>query len=271
MSRYKILYITHDNKTVEKKSQPTHNCPKQINSHNQKNSGDIITKMKQQIKKAIIYMTAIVIPITASSCATWSTKDWQKLEDRTFVFQKFNYYNKLENKDRAFTFMKKFQIRKVLDKLEDKYSIRINTEAYDEFIKAGKSERIEAHGILFDNEFTWEEKEKAKNRIEFEYAKFEDPNDPRGINIERTYKLLIIADGKIRKRYEGRVLRLSQVIEKLSERISEEEGVTGVASPTEVSEARRKRKVKSKKKVEGLLEKLSPEERELLKKKLGEK
>ncbi|MFC1670325.1 hypothetical protein ACFL20_08015 [Spirochaetota bacterium] len=202
------------------------------------------------------------------SCNTWSRKDWTVLKDRHFVFSSFTYSRKMHNRDIAFKFMEQFPLRAIMDKLEKTYMINIDTSIFAEFISNKDKKSIDVSGLLFDRDFNWKKKKPGHNRIEFTFAYVRSEDDPNAPFYIKEYELLLISKNRVRARFQGEVEEVSELVPVLIEKIDEVDKVKGVKIDRDFMKSKKDRKEKSNKKVDDLLRKLTPEERELMKKKL---
>ena len=218
--------------------------------------------MKYQ--KLFYIIIALLFVTSFNSCSHWSPKEWQSLENRDFTFSFFNYHNRKENKNTAFMFMKKFPVESVIEKLETKYCISIDSKEFQSFIREEKKEELKVAGMIFDDEFSWGQPEKNKNRIELHINRILG-DDPSRLEYNNTYSLLVIHDDTVRARIYGEPDTLKEMPDDL---ISQLNKLHSLPCSEQHKKRKNLRKEMQKQKIEEILKGLSPEEQKLLKEKL---
>jgi len=75
----------------------------------------------------------IAVTVLVSRCTVWNARQWERLENRSFHFQKFAYYLKGTDRRTAFEFMRDFPLDDALRVVGEKYSIEIDSSEFRSF------------------------------------------------------------------------------------------------------------------------------------------
>lgn len=157
----------------------------------------------------LIACTAILF----SACSIWSPRQWEKLEDRKFYFNKFTYICKGVDTKTAYDFMQQFPLSEMLRIISGRFNIEIDFAEFEAFIAARDISRISAFGIILNDKFYWKGAAPKPNEIEFEYTNqfLTDSTD-----IERSYALVIKVNGSVRAIYTDTVKDKEDVIKSIA-------------------------------------------------------
>ncbi len=168
-----------------------------------------------KIKNKIIILTLVMaVPLSGIiSCEQWSTKDWNELKDRKFYFQKFTYKFKGETKEKALNFMKDTPVTEMLNIVAKRYDITIDVTEFQNFLYAGDYLKLNTSGVIHDEVFFWESRNKQVNQIEIEY---EIRPDFETKSLAITYKLLIKNNDKVRAFFFDRVDNRKDILKNLA-------------------------------------------------------
>ncbi|MBN2038904.1 MAG: hypothetical protein JW864_02615 [Spirochaetes bacterium] len=90
--------------------------------------------------------------------------------------------------------MRNFPVGKLFIILSHKFDINIDSSGFGNFILSGDASQIQAKGLIFDNEFIWEDKTEHKNIISIEYR--EILNTDSAAPDEKECNLLLTVNGK---------------------------------------------------------------------------
>ena len=151
-----------------------------------------------------------------NSCL-WSPKQWTKLEDKKFYFQKFKYNHKAQHEQNAMSFMKNFPIKEISLKLENKYGIKIDYSEFNKFTKKDDASKIKIGRFIHKESFTWNSKLKEMNRVEFYYSVIYD-DEMNSAN--RIYKVLLRNNKHVRAIISGDVEHRGQIYDDLMDKLS---------------------------------------------------
>jgi hypothetical protein len=168
-----------------------------------------------KIEKIIIIMTLVMAVFLSGiiSCTQWSTRDWNELKDRKFYFQKFKYTYRGETKENAFNFMKSIPLTEALNIVAKRYDITIDVTEFQNFIYSGDYLKLKTSGIVQDEVFFWESKNKQVNQIEIEYE-MRPELDAKSVLI--IYKLLIKNNDEVRAFFYDRVYDRNDILKNLA-------------------------------------------------------
>ena len=165
--------------------------------------------------RLIPLFSIIAVTVLVSGCTVWNARQWERLENRSFHFQKFAYYLKGTDRRTAFEFMRDFPLDDALRVVGEKYSIEIDSSEFRSFMEVPDNERrLTVFGVILSERFTWESKTVQENTVEFEYANefAEDSTDTL-----RRYSLVIKTGGKVRAVYGDTIDTRDDVASSLSE------------------------------------------------------
>lgn len=149
--------------------------------------------------KPFLLYTFNFLLLTLVSCATMTPEQWRQLPDKTFYFDRFIYSKGYMKNRKAFNFMKETQTEKIFQSLEASFGIRINRDAYQDFLSNEELSLIKREGFPVKDTYTWQVTSPNKNSIRLlrEEEVIED-----GMVAYR-YKLEIISKGQVLKKFEG--------------------------------------------------------------------
>ncbi len=223
-----------------------------------------------KLKTAILLIHTLLF-FSLFSCIHWNKKDWNALENRHFTLNEFFCYSKLNKAKNIYAYMKKFPENEIFTELERIYSISINSDEFTSFKNSGNVKDIKVTGILFDSDFTWKAKTANPNGIYFKCSKIMN-EETAGDGYTYTYELTLKSMGKTRAFFTGEVPSREDVVPALLKKLKRTSPMADADKKPD-SEDREKKiaeeKAKEKEnKLKSILNDLTPEERELLKKKL---
>lgn len=187
------------------------------------------------IKKGMRFLIIAAVVSVQLSCTLWSARQWDELTDRKFYFQRFTYYLKGGNREKAFAFMRDFPVKEMLCLLSEKHDIEIDSSEYEAFISGEENrKKLKAFGILIKERFRWEASMKQANSVELVYAnEFAYESEP-----VRTYSVRLRVNGRLRASYGDSIENREGVIRslRLKLRIVKGEGAQGRARSDESEE-----------------------------------
>ncbi len=159
-------------------------------------------------RKYLLFLLCLLL----HSCTLWGPVEWQNLKDRNFSFARFTYSHLSAGKSRALSAMRSFNLEPIIKSLEKKHGIRIDTGAFEAFLKKGDLSDIAEQGILMTASYIWDSGENTANRAEIE-IKVNYGDDMRIMNY--TYQVAVKVGGKIRAIYFDNVTDEKKITERI--------------------------------------------------------
>lgn len=224
-----------------------------------------------KLKTAILLINAVLF-LSLSSCIHWNKKDWNALNNRHFTLNEFYCYSKLDKVKNIYAYIKQFPENKILLELERIFSISINSDEFSSFKNSGSPKDLKVAGFLFDSDFTWSAKTANTNGIYFKCSKAMSEG-VAGEGYIYKYELMLKSMGKTRAFFTGEASSREDITPMLLRQLKRKSPMAEAnKKPTpEEKENNLEKEINEKakeKKLKAILKNLSPEERELLKKKL---
>ena len=172
-------------------------------------------KMNKRHCSIIVLCAAVLL----SGCTMWNSRDWNRLNDKQFYFTKFVYVHRGLGKKKAMAFMDEFPVRKMLDLLEKRRGIEIDTAQYDAFLEAKDYEVIDETGFFQGNTYTWKDTLKRVNSVEFSIM-YDFDVDEYQHGTECGIELLVKTGWRNRDVYTGLYNSVDEAVKDLLERLS---------------------------------------------------
>ncbi len=117
------------------------------------------------IKKTNIALILIIFVLLPSGCFFNTRENINSLKEKKFYFTGFKYILTGQSKDEAYTFYKKFPVKKILFLLAAEYNVTVDISDFSRFIKSRGVDSIESDGSfrIFSN--LWKKQPDENNRI----------------------------------------------------------------------------------------------------------
>lgn len=161
--------------------------------------------------------------------------------------------------------MKSFPLEEVTRLLEKIYGISINIDDFSAFLNEGDHKKITAKGLIFNSDFSWSLKEIPEKAIIFNTSRIMNDDTSGGDYIHK-YDLIIKVNDRVRARFEGEAESREDVSRLLLKQLMQKAPLVSAEFKPEKKSAQSDKKKNEEERINKILKNLSPEERELLKK-----